>query len=86
MKRVAFEFFAAIIHPFFCISFSLPSPCFQLGTMLSAEEAAKIGLVDDVVAPELVFDKSVEVALKFAALPRDARHKSKVITTSRSSA
>jgi enoyl-CoA hydratase/carnithine racemase len=54
--------------------------------MLSAEEAAKIGLVDDVVAPELVFDKSVEVALKFGALPRDARHKSKVITTSRSSA
>jgi enoyl-CoA hydratase/carnithine racemase len=46
--------------------------------MLGAEEAAKIGLVDDVVAPELVFDKSVEVALKFAALPRDARHKSKV--------
>ena len=46
--------------------------------MLVAEEAAKIGLVDDVVAPELVFDKSVEVALKFAALPRDARHKSKV--------
>jgi enoyl-CoA hydratase/carnithine racemase len=58
----------------------------QLGTMLSAEEAAKIGLVDDVVAPELVFDKSVEVALKFAALPRDARHKSKVITVSRSRA
>lgn len=55
----------------------------QLGTMLSAEEAAKIGLVDDVVAPELVFDKSVEVALKFAALPRDARHKSKMVLRQR---
>ena len=30
------------------------------------------------VAPELVFDTSVAVALKFAAMPRDARHKSKV--------
>jgi enoyl-CoA hydratase/carnithine racemase len=46
--------------------------------MLSAEEAVKIGLVDDVVAPELVFEKSVETALKFAAMPSDARHKSKV--------
>jgi hypothetical protein len=47
--------------------------------MLSSEEAAKIGLVDDIVAPELVFDKSVEMALKFAALPSDARHRSKVM-------
>jgi|LauGreDrversion4_2_1035121.scaffolds.fasta_scaffold1863877_1 enoyl-CoA hydratase/carnithine racemase len=50
----------------------------QLGSMLSAEDAAKIGLIDDIVAPELVFDKSVEAALKFAALPSDARHRSKV--------
>ncbi len=46
--------------------------------MLSAEDAAKIGLVDETVAPELVFDSSIAAALKFAALPRDARHKSKV--------
>ena len=48
--------------------------------MLSSEDAAKIGLVDDVVAPELVFDSSVAMALKFAALPCDARHRSKVMT------
>jgi hypothetical protein len=52
----------------------------QLGSMLSSEGAAKIGLVDDVVAPELVFDSSVAMALKFAALPCDARHRSKVMT------
>jgi enoyl-CoA hydratase/carnithine racemase len=46
--------------------------------MLTVEDAAKIGLVDDVVAPELVFEKSVEMALKFAALPSVARHRSKV--------
>jgi enoyl-CoA hydratase/carnithine racemase len=50
----------------------------QLGSMVTVEDAAKIGLVDDVVAPELVFDKSVEMALKFAALPSVARHRSKV--------
>ncbi len=47
--------------------------------MLTVEEAAKVGLVDEVIAPELVFDKSVEMALKFAALPSVARHRSKVI-------
>ena len=50
--------------------------------MLSTEDAAKIGLVDDIVAPELVFEKSVEVALKFAAMPCDARHRSKVMDVS----
>lgn len=46
--------------------------------MLSADEAVRIGLVDDVVAPELVFDASVAMAVKFAAMPQEARHKSKV--------
>ena len=45
---------------------------------MSADEAVRIGLVDDVVAPELVFDASVAMAVKFAAMPQEARHKSKV--------
>ena len=47
------------------------------GRLTSAEECARLGLFDEILAPERVMDRSLEVAAELAALPADTYARTK---------